>query len=104
MNPGRAHVKSNALSLRNLSLQEGPLLQQSLSFMEVSGELGYCFASTQAEWDWLVSCVDPNAWAAQSLHSALLAHRGHYRYRLCMLIGARSSLHESAKRFCGSTL
>ena len=77
----RTHIKSNALSLRNLWLEKGPLLQQSLSFMEESGELGYHFASTQVEWDWLVSCGDPRALAAQSLHSALLAHRGHYDIR-----------------------
>ena len=77
MNAGKAHTKRNALSLRNLRPEERPLLQHSLSFMENSRELGYDFASTQPQRDWLVSCADPSAWAAQNSHSALLAHREH---------------------------
>ena len=81
MDLGRAHIKSNTLGLRILRLEKGPLLQQSLSFTNNVGELGHYFASTQAEFDWLVFFVDPNARGAQSLKSALLAHRHHYRYQ-----------------------
>ena len=48
MNLGRVHSKSNALGLRILRLEKGPLLQQSLSFTSNVGELGRYFASTQA--------------------------------------------------------
>ena len=61
MNSGMPHIKSNTLSLRILRLEKGPLLQQSLSVIYNLGELGQCFSSTQAEFDWLIFFVDPNA-------------------------------------------
>ena len=81
MDLGRAHIKSNTSGLRILRLEIGPLSQESLSFTDNVAELGHCFASTQAEFDWLVFFVDPNARGAQSLKCALLAHRDHYRYQ-----------------------